>query len=71
MTFFVAGILTNFLIEKKIYNYLFQGQETTSNMLAFCLLELGQNPDILKKFLYIIIIEIFLNEKKTKAKRGS
>jgi cholesterol 24(S)-hydroxylase len=26
------------------------GQETTANTLAFCFLELGQNPEILKKY---------------------
>lgn len=26
------------------------GQETTSNMLAFAVLEIGQNPLVLKKF---------------------
>jgi cholesterol 24(S)-hydroxylase len=25
------------------------GQETTANTLAFCLLELGRNPDVMKK----------------------
>jgi cholesterol 24(S)-hydroxylase len=25
------------------------GQETTSNALAFCILELGQNPEVLAK----------------------
>ena len=29
------------------------GQETTANTLAFAILELGRNPDVLKKYLKI------------------
>lgn len=54
LTFFVAGNF-KFNFSRKFFEFfnnfylLFEGQETTANTLAFAILELGRNAQVLKK----------------------
>lgn len=53
VTFFIAGLKNDlFRLDsnlKKCSFFYLKGQETTANTLAFCFLEMGRNPRVLKR----------------------